>query len=110
MALALPGASRIVVCPQRLAVGAPKLAVVASRLVTSAPRCSQVHPKFFPELGDVLKLITITPMGFLYQSSEIAVTLKVGRIALPGSDNFLKLTHFSVHFTLSQTLLEASSD
>ena len=35
--------------------------------------------------GNVLKLITITPMVLLYQPSEIPVTLKAGRNALLGS-------------------------
>jgi len=34
----------------------------------------QVHPKFSPALRHVPKLITITPMVLLYQSSEIEVT------------------------------------
>jgi len=71
---------------------------------------SQVHPKFFPAHRGVPKLITITPMVLLYQSSEISVTLKAGRNALLQSDTLLKLTHLSLHCTSSQTLLEASRD
>jgi len=73
-------------------------------------RHSQVHTKFSPALGRVPKLIAITPMVLLYQSSEIPVTPKAGRNALLGSDTLLKFTHLSLHSTSSQTLLEAPSD
>jgi len=73
-------------------------------------RRSQVIPKFSPALRGVPKLITITPVVPLYQSSEIPVTLKAGQNALLGSDILLKLTHLSLHSTSSQTLLESSSD
>ena len=99
----LVGASRLVISTPSLVVGAP-------RLVFGAPRCSQVHPTFSPALQGVLKLITITPMVLLYQSSEIPVTLKAGRNALLGSETLLKLTHLRLHSISSQTLLEASSD
>ena len=90
--------------------GAPWLVASAPWLVAGAPWCSQVLPKFSPALRGILKLITITPMVLLYQSSEIPVTPKAGRNALRGSDTLLKLTHLSLHSTSSQTLLEASSD
>jgi len=73
-------------------------------------RCSQVHPKFSPALWGVPKLITITPMIRLYQSSEIPVIPIAGRNALLWSDTLLELTHLSLHSTSSQTLLEAPSD
>jgi len=108
--LVLPGAPRLVVGAPRLVVSASRLVVGAPRLVVSAPRCFQVHPKFSPALRGVLKLITITPMVLLNQSSEIPVTPKAGRNALPWSDTPLKLMHPSLHSTSSQALLEASSD
>ena len=77
----------------------------ALRLVVGAPGRSQVHPKFTPVLRGVPKLITITPMVLLYQSSESPVTLKAGRNALLGSDTLLKLTHLSLHSTSSQIVL-----
>ena len=104
------GAPRVVVGAPRLGIGAPRLVVGATRLVASAPRCSQVHPKSSPAHRGVLKLITITPMVLLYQSSEIPLTPKAGRNALIGSDTLLKLTHLSLHSTSSQTHLETSSD
>jgi hypothetical protein len=91
-------------------INTPRLVVGAPRFVAGAPRCSQVHPKFSPALRGVPKLITITPMVLLYQSSEISVTLKAGRNALLGSDTLLQLTHLSLHSTSSQTLLEAPRD
>jgi hypothetical protein len=73
-------------------------------------RHSQVHPKFSLAHRGVPKLITITPMVLLYQSSEISVTLKASRNALQQSNTLPKLTHLSLHSTFSQTLLEASRD
>jgi len=90
--------------------GAPRLVVGAARLVAGAPRCSQVHPKFSPVLRGVPKLLTITPMVLLYQSSAIPGTLMAGRNTLPWSDTLLKSMHLSLHSPSSQTLLEASSD
>jgi hypothetical protein len=49
-------------------------------------------------------------MVLMYQSSEFTFTLKAGRKALLGSDTLLKFAHPSLHSTLSQKLLEASSD
>jgi len=103
------GAPRLVVGAARLVVGTPRLVFGAPWLVVGAPSCSQVHPTFSPALWEVPKLITTTPMVLLYQSSEIPVTLKAGRNALLGSNTLLKLTHLSLHATLSQTLLEPSS-
>jgi len=71
---------------------------------------SQVHPNLSPAHQGVLKLITITPIVLLYQSSEISVTPKAGRIALLQSATLLKLTHLSLPSTSSQTLLDASKD
>ena len=104
------GAPRLVVGTPRFVVNAPRLVAGALRLVTGIPMCSKVHPKSYPALRAVLKLIPITPMVLLYQSSELAVTPKAGQNALPPSDTLLKLTHLSFHSTSSQTLLEASSD
>ena len=104
------GAPSVVIGAPRLVVGVPRLVVGAPRLVAGARRCSQVHPKFFPAHRGVLKLITITPMVLLYQSSEIPLTPRAGRNALLGSNTLLKLTHLSLHCTSSQTLLETSSD
>jgi len=70
----------------------------------------EVLPGLSLALSGDLKLITITPMVLLYQSSEIPVTLKAGRNALLQSDTLLKLAHRSLHSTSSQTLLEAPSD
>jgi len=110
LSLALPGAPWLVVGAPRLVVSTPRLLAGALRLCAGAPRWSQVHPKFSPALRGVLKLITMTSMVRLYQSSEIPVTPNSGRNALLGSDTLLKLTHLSLHFTSSQTPLEASSD
>jgi len=77
--------------------GAFKLVVSAPRLVAGVARCSQVHPMFSPALQGVPKPITSTSMVLLYQSSEIAVTLKAGRNSLLGSDTLLKLMHLSLH-------------
>ena len=82
----------------------------AARFVLGDPRRSQVHPKFSPVLRGVPKLLTITPMALLYQSSGITVTLKASQNNLLGSDTLLKSTHISLHSTSSQTLLESSSD
>ena len=106
----IQGAPRLVVGAPRLVAGAPRLVAGAPRLVASAPRYSQVHPMFSPAPQGVPKLITLTPMVLLYQSSEIPVTLKAGRNALLGSDTLLKLMYLSLHSTSSQTLLEAASD
>jgi len=104
------GAPRLVAGAPRLVVGAPRFVVGAPRFVVGAPRRSRVHAKFSLALRGVPKLITITHMVLLYQSSEIPDTLKAGRNALLGSDTLLKLTHRSLHSTSSQTLLESSSD
>ena len=45
-----------------------------SEFVCDSRRHSQVHPKFSPALRRAPKLITITPIVLLYQSSEIPVT------------------------------------
>jgi hypothetical protein len=103
-------ASNLGVGTTNLGVGAPNLGVIAPRLVASAHSCSQEHPKFSPALWGDLKLITVTLMVHLCQSSEIPVTPKPGRNALLGSDTLLKLTHLSLHSASSQILLEASSD
>jgi len=116
MSLALPGAPslvgalRLVIGAPRLVVGAPRLVIGAPKLVAGVPRCSQVHPMFSPALLGVFKLLTITPMVLLYQSSEIPVTPKAGWNAFLRSYTLLTLTHLSLHSTSSQTLLEASSD
>jgi len=114
---ALPGLWRLVVSAPRLVIGAPRLVVGTPRLVVGAPRPvdgasrrSQVVPNFSPALRGVPKLITITPMVLLYQSSEIAITPNARRNALLGADTLLKSTHLSLHSTSSQTLLEALSD
>jgi len=118
------GAPRLVVGTPRIVVGLPSLVIGATRLgagapmlVTSAPRivagaakCFQVYSKFSPARQGFSKLITNTPMGLLYQPSEIPVTLKASWNVLLGSDTLLKLMHPSLHSTSSQTLLEASSD
>jgi hypothetical protein len=78
-----------------------------------SPTCrwhSQVHPMFSPVLRGVLKRITTTPIFLLNRLSEIPVNLKAVPSALLGSDTLLKLTHFSLHTTSSQTLLEVSSN
>ena len=106
----LPGTSGLVVGTPRHVVGTPRLVIGAPRLVARVPRCYQVCPKFSPALWGVFKLITITPMVLLYQSSEIPVTLNAGWNAILGSDTLLKLTHLSLHSTSSQILLEASSN
>jgi len=93
-----------------LPVMSSALADFTPRLAVCAPRCSLVHPKFSPVLWCVSKLITLTPMVLLYQSSEIPVTLKASQNALLGYDTLLKLTHLSLHSTSSQTLLETPSD
>jgi len=97
-------------CSPRLVTGTLRLVVSAPSLVTGAPRCFLGHLEFSPVLRGVLKHTTLSPMVLLYQSSEITVTPKAGRNALPGSDNLLKLTHLSLHSTSSQTLLETPSD
>jgi len=104
------GAPRLVIGAPRLVVGTPRLVVGAPRPVDGASRCSQVLPNFSPALRGVPKLITITPMVLLYQSSEITITPNARRNALLGADTLLKSTHLSLHSTSSQTLLEALSD
>jgi len=74
----------------------PKEDVVVPRPLYCDSRCSQTcrrHSHVLPGL-----------------SSALPVTLKAGRNALLGSETLLKSTHLSLHFTFSQTLLEASSD
>ena len=93
-----------------MVVGASRLVIGTPKLVVGAPRCCQVHPKFSPALRGVLQLITLTLQVLVYQSSEIPVTLNVGRNALLGSETLLKLTHLRLHSTSSQTVLEASAD
>jgi hypothetical protein len=39
------------------------------RLVAGTLRCSQVYAKFSPALQGIPRLITITPMVLMYQSS-----------------------------------------
>jgi len=75
-----------------------------------APRCSHLHPRFSTALRGVPKLITITPMVLLYQSSVISIILKAGQNALLGCDTLLKLTHLCLHCTSSQTLLAVPSN
>jgi hypothetical protein len=87
-----------------------EVVVSAYRLVSGTPWCFQGHPMLFPVLRGVPKLITITPIVLLYQSSEISVTLKASRNALLPSDPLLKLTHLSLHTTSCQTLLETPRD
>jgi len=96
-------------CRRRSQTGCRRSQACRRRSQTCRRR-SQVHPKFSPALRGVLKLITITPMALLYQSSEIPVTPKAGRNALLRSDTLLKLTRLSLLSASSQTLLEASSD
>jgi len=69
-----------------------------------------MHPKFSPAHRGVLKLITITPMVFVYLSTETPDAPKAGRNALLRSDTLVKSVHLSSHLTSSQTLLEAPSD
>ena len=111
-----------VVFPECVTVirGAPRCFKASRRRSQTCPRRSQARPRhsqvlprapeFSLALRGVLKLIAITPMVLLYQSSEIPVTPRAGQNALLGSDTLLKLTHLSLHSTSSQTLLEASSD
>jgi hypothetical protein len=68
----------------------------------------QVHLKFSLAYWGVHKLITITPMVLLNQSSEMSVTPKDSRNTLQQSDTLLQLTHLCLHSTSSLTLLEAS--
>jgi len=89
---------------------APRHVVGANRLVTRASRCSQVHPKFSLLLQSVFELTTITPMVLLDQWCGIPVTLKAGPTALVGSDTLLNLTHLSLYYTSSKTLMEAPSN
>jgi len=62
--------------------GAPRLSSADARRVVITPRCSQVHRKFLLALQGVPKLITITPIVLLYQSSGIPGTPKAGCNAL----------------------------
>ena len=69
-----------------------------------------MQQKSTPAHQGVPKLVRITLMVLLYYSVEIPVTPKTGWNALLVSDTLLTLTQLSLHFTSSQTLLEASSD
>ena len=73
-------------------------------------RHSQVVPKFSPALRHPPKVMTVTPIFLLYQSSKIQVISKAGRNAILGSDSLLKLTLVSLHSASSHTPLEAPSD
>jgi len=86
------GLLRLVAGAPRLVTGAPRLVAGAPSHVASAPRCYQVHTMFTLVLWDVAKLITITSMVLLHQSSEIPVTPKAGWNGLLVSDTPLKLT------------------
>jgi hypothetical protein len=79
-------------------------------LSQTCSRNTPVLPKFSLAHRGVPTRMTITPMVFLYHSSEISVTLKAGRNALVQSDTLRNSTHLSVHSTSSQTLLKASRD
>ena len=88
----------------------PKQDVVFPRLLYCDSRCSQTcrrrsqvccrHSQVLPGLSSALPGL----------SRALPGTLKAGRNALLGSETLLKSTHLSLHFTFSQTLLEASSD
>jgi hypothetical protein len=83
------GTPRLVIGAPSLVIGAPSLVIGTPRIVVGTPmllaatsKCAHVHPKLFPALRGVLKLITITSMVLQYQSSEIPVTLNAGWNAL----------------------------
>jgi len=85
----IQGAPRLVASTPMLVVGVPMLVVGAHmlvvgtpKLVAGAPSCSQVHPTFSPMLRDVPKLITITPIILLYQSSENPITVRGSPLAV----------------------------
>jgi len=73
-------------------------------------RHSQVHPKYCPALRHVPKLITITPMVLMNQSSGFQVTPKAGWNALLGSVTLLKLMLLSIPSISSQILPEVPRD
>ena len=104
------GTHRPVTGTPALVTSAPRLVTRAPSLVTGGPECTQVHAMFSMALGGVPKRFTITPMVLMNQSSEIPVTPKADRNPLLGSDTLLQLTHPCLHFTSSQTLLQASRD
>jgi hypothetical protein len=66
-----------------------------------------VHAEFLQALRGIPTLITITPMVLLYESSDVTVTLQASWNALLGSNTLLEFTHIKLHFTTSDTLLEA---
>lgn len=91
--------SRLVAGALRLSIGTPIFVVQSSRLVVSAPRYvtsahrfSQINKRFSAALRGIPKLITITSVELLLQSSEIPVTPKDGRNALLVSVTILILT------------------
>jgi len=106
----LPGLSAALPGLSSALPDAPSLVIWTPVCVAGAPVHSQVHPKLFPALWGVPKLMAITTMVLLYQSSKILVTPKAGRNALLGSYSLLKLTHRRLHSTSSQTLPEARRD
>ena len=85
---------------------------------TLVQRHYQVDPKFSPALRRAPETYHNHSHGtcsshlrsliLMYKASEIPVTPKAGRNALLWSDTLLKLTLLSLHFTSSQTFLEAS--
>jgi hypothetical protein len=103
---------KILSFPDRSAVNrsSPRLVAGPPRLVIGTPRYSQVHQQFTLALQGIPKLITITPLVFLFQSSEIPVALLASQNALLGTDTLLKLMHQSIYSTSSQTHLEAPRD
>jgi hypothetical protein len=53
-----------------LSLALPDLSSVLPGLMPAHPGLTLVHQKLFPALPAVLKLITITPMALLYESSQ----------------------------------------
>jgi hypothetical protein len=108
--LFFPDCSTVIRGSPRLVIGTQRCCQVSPWRSQASRRFSQVHPTFTPALIGGPKPITITAIAFLFLSSDIPVTMKAKRNALPGCHSLLKLTHQSLHSSSSQTLLEAWSD
>jgi len=104
------GALGLVASTLRLVADAPRLVFRTPMLVAGAPSSAQMYSKCSLALRGVPKHIANTPMGHLYQLTGIPVTPKDSRNACLGPDTALSLTHFSLHFTSFQIILQAPSD
>jgi hypothetical protein len=110
MKMIFPECSVVIGGAPTLSSGAPWHVVGRPSLTAGTPRWSRVNLKFTPVICEVPKLITLSPMVFIFQSSKIPVTLKVKQMVFPWFDSLLKFSEFSLHSTSSPTILETSCD